>query len=84
MLAELFLGSTNAPNYVREANVCPIKNGLYAATASPGSTGNDPDLTGQTARCWTRKKHYFCLYVFDIQKLSHHQDAQEVTRTRQL
>ena len=23
------LGSTNSPNYVREANVCPIKNGLY-------------------------------------------------------
>ena len=52
-----FLGLTDAPNYVCEANVCPIKNGLYAA----GSTGNDPDLTGQTACCRTREKHYFSL-----------------------
>ena len=28
MFAELFLGSTNNPNYVREANVRPVKNGL--------------------------------------------------------
>ena len=29
MFAELFVGSTNNPNYVREANVGPIKNWLY-------------------------------------------------------
>ena len=31
MLTELFLGSMKTLNYVHEANVCPIKNGLYAA-----------------------------------------------------
>ena len=29
MIAELFRVSTENPNYVREANVGPIKNGLY-------------------------------------------------------
>ena len=41
MFAGHFLGSTKIPNYVREANVRPIKNGLKTENGEAGSMVNE-------------------------------------------